>query len=160
MTKTFDFKEQLAIGAAGESLFLQFNPDLTRLDGKKGDFVGFSGRKIELKTESRTTKETANFFIERYRNDVSCAAGGPWQAKEHEVYYLVYMFADGVVYWLKVAELIEWLEAHEKDYKKHRIPNKGWAAIGWLVPRASVEHLIIKKSNLKDSADARLSNRN
>src|SRR5271166_4008141 len=146
---------QLAIGAAGEELFLKFNPDLTRLDGKKGDFMGFSKRKIELKTESRTTKETDNFFVERYRNDVNMTPGGPWQADEHGDYYIVYMFGDGIVYWFRVADLVEWLDAHEKDYKKHRIPNKGWAAIGWLVPRASVEHLIIKKSNLNDSATCR-----
>ena len=155
MTKTWDMATQLAIGAAGEELFLKFNPDLIRLDGKKGDFMGFSKRKIELKTESRTTKETDNFFVERYRNDVNMTPGGPWQADEHGVYYIVYMFGDGIVYWFRVADLVEWLDAHEKDYKKHRIPNKGWAAIGWLVPRASVEHLIIKKSNLNDSATCR-----
>jgi hypothetical protein len=152
LTKTWDMATQLAIGSAGEALFLKFNPDLVRLDGRKGDFVGFSKRKIELKTESRTTKETPNLFIERYRNDILCTPGGPWQALEHKVYYIVYMYADGVVYWFKVAEMVEWLEAHENNYKKHRIPNKGWASIGWLVPRASVEHLIIKKSNLNDSA--------
>lgn len=148
--KIFDFKEQLKIGEKGEELFLSYYPDLTRLDGRKGDFIGYSKRKIELKCDSRTTRDTPNFFIERLSNIEKQSPGGPWQSLASQVHYFVYLFADGVIYWLETAAFIEHLEKHENSYAKRVIKNKGWSAIGYLVPRASVEHLIIKKENLSE----------
>lgn len=148
--KTFDFQEQLAKGNAGEIKFLKAYPDLTRLDGRKGDFIGFSKHKIELKTDSRSTKDSPNIFIERIRNESTGAMGGPFQAKEHEVHYFVYLFSDGIIYWFETEELVVHLEAHQADYAVRRIFNKGWTAVGWLVSRASLEHLIIKKENINE----------
>lgn len=145
--RTFDFKEQLAKGEKGEEKFLSAYPDLTRLDGRKGDFVGFSGRKIELKTDSRSTRDSPNFFMERYRNDEE-QPGGPWQSQASAIYYFVYLFADGIIYWFETAALVNYLEEHKTEYKTRRIFNKGWTAVGWLVPRASLESLIIKKENI------------
>jgi hypothetical protein len=153
-TKVWDMKTQVAIGEKGEELFLRYYPDLTRLDGRKGDFIGFSGRKIELKTDSRTTRDTLNFFMERIRNESTGLPGGPWQSAASEVYYFVYLFADGIIYWFETAALVSHLEAHEAKYKVHRIFNKGWTAVGWLVPRESLEELIVKKERLYERKES------
>jgi|SRR5271165_295292 len=149
MSKTFDFKEQLEVGNAGEELFLKFYTDIRRLDGRKGDFIGKSGRKIELKTDSRTTGETKNFFIEQYR-DEQLNPGGPFQSLQHEVYYFTYMFADGIIYWFETAALVAHIEKHAEKYQQRTIQNKGWSAMGYLVPRASLEDLIIKKERINE----------
>jgi hypothetical protein len=146
--KQFDFKTQLTKGEAGETLFLKYHPDLTRLDGRKGDFIGFTKRKIELKTDSRSTRETANFFMEYTRNESTGAPGGPWQSAASKVHYFVYLFSDGFIYWFETTALVAHLEAHKEKYKTRRIFNKGWTAVGWLVPRASLEEVIIKKENM------------
>lgn len=147
MSKVYDMQEQLKKGKAGEDLFLSFYPDLKRLDGRKGDFIGHTNRKIELKTDSYTTAKTANFFMERYRDEDN-SPGGPWQAASHDCYYFVYLFADGIIYWFRTTELIEHLEANKGKYEERRIQNKGWAATGLLVPRWSTEAVIIRKERL------------
>lgn len=147
MSKVFDMQTQLAIGKKGEELFLSFYKDLKPTDGRRGDFIGFTGRKIELKTESRTTQETPNFFIEVIRNNKG-DKGGPYQALEHGAYYIVYLFACGTVYWFRVQELIDHLEANMAKYERRTIYNKGWKAEGILVPRASTEPVIIRKERL------------
>lgn len=148
MSKQFGFQEQLAKGQKGEELFLKYHPDLTRLDGRKGDFIGFSQKKIELKTDSRSTTDSPNFFMERIRNETTGAPGGPWQSAESKIHYFVYLFSDGTIYWFETAALVAHLEEHEKSYKTRRIFNRGWTAVGWLVPRASLEALIVKKENM------------
>lgn len=148
--KVYDFKEQLAKGNAGELKFLAAYPDLTRLDGRKGDFIGFSGRTIELKTDSRTTRESPNFFMEYCRNEATQAPGGPWQALDNEVFYFVYLFKDGIIYWFETEALVKCLTSRRNDYQTRKIFNKGWTATGFLVPRASLEALIIKKENIDE----------
>lgn len=150
MVKQFDMKEQLAKGEAGEELFLKYHPDLTRLDGRKGDFIGFTQRKIELKTDSRTVRDSPNFFMEHIRNEESGAPGGPWQSAASQVYYFVYLFACGTTYWFETSALVSHLESHQSEYKTRRIFNRGWTATGFLVPRASLEALIIKKENIHE----------
>lgn len=148
MNKVFDMKTQLNIGQKGEELFLHFYSDLKRLDGKKGDFVGMTGRVIELKTESRNTTDTANFFIEKIRNEETGLLGGPWQALEHGAYYFVVQFADGIVYWYRTQELVDWLVKNELQFKTRRIVNRGWSAVGLLVPRYLTEPILIRKERI------------
>lgn len=148
MSKQFEFKAQLAKGQAGEELFLKYHPDLTRLDGKKGDFIGFTQRKIELKTDSRTVLDTPNFFMEHIRNETTGQPGGPWQSAQSSVHYFVYLFACGTIYWFETAALVAFLDETLSTYKTRRIFNRGWTAVGLLVPRASLEALIIKKENI------------
>lgn len=150
MSKIYDMKTQLALGSAGEELFLAAYPDLVRLDGKRGDFIGKTQRKIELKTESRKTTETINFFIEKIRNEEKGTAGGPFQSLEHGTYYTVYMFADGYVYWFRTQELVDFINKTELQYETRRIINKGWSALGLLVPRYLTESIIIKKEKLDE----------
>lgn len=147
MSKVFDMQEQLKKGKDGEDLFLSFYPDLKRLDGRKGDFIGHTERKIELKTDSYTTTKTENFFIERWRDEKG-NPGGPWQAAANDCYYFVYLFSDGIIYWFRTSELLVHLQANLSTYETRRIQNKGWAAEGYLVPRMSTEPVIIRKERL------------
>lgn len=159
MSKTFDFQKQLSIGKKGEELFLKRYPDLTPTDGRKGDFIGYSKRVIELKTDSYDMNKTPNFFMERWSNIENEKPGGVWQSAGHGAYYYCYLFEKhGVIYWFEVKALLEHLEANEKLYKKMRINNKGWLTEGWLVPRATLEALIILKENVIPLQDRELKN--
>ena len=62
----YTFKDSLAQGTAGELRFLAMFPLLQMTDGRKADFILPNGRKADLKTESRSTAQTANFAIELY----------------------------------------------------------------------------------------------
>lgn len=155
----FDFQAQLKVGKRGEELFLKRYPDLTATDGRKGDFVGYSKRIIELKTDSYDMAKTANFFMERWSNVESQKPGGPFQSQGHGAYYYCYLFEkSGTVYWFEVDKLVAHLEANESAYKKMRIMNKGWITEGWLVPRASLEALMILKENVIPLKDRELKN--
>lgn len=157
--KTFDFQKQLKVGKRGEELFLKRYPDLKPTDGREGDFIGYSRRVIELKTDSYDMSKTPNFFMEYIRNIESGAPGGPFQAKEHGAYYFCYLFEkSGTVYWFEVDALVKHIEKNKDAYKKMRVQNKGWAAMGYLVPRASLEHLIILKENVISLKDRELRN--
>jgi hypothetical protein len=144
MTKVFSFGKQLAIGQAGEARFYNHYIGLAQLDGKKGDFVNARGDVIEVKSDSYTTDKTANFFMEKVRNVATGKPGGPFQAKEHGAKYFVYSFASGECYWMDVNALVSHLEANPDGYETRRIENRGWAAEGYLVPRDSIQPLILK----------------
>lgn len=145
MSKLFDFKTQLAVGDLGEQTFARHYPKATRLDGRKGDFELPDGRKVELKTDSYSPDRTPNFFMERYSSFEKKSPGGPWQAKLHGVELFVYGFAsDSFRYWFETNKLVEWLEANEPSYRPMMVRNKGWQALGLLVPRASLKHLEIE----------------
>lgn len=150
MKKVFDFDKQLKSGKAGETLFLKAHPDIKPLDGFRGDFIGQTGRKIELKTESRAST-TPNIFFERYSNIVTKSAGGPFQALEHGAHYYVQMFSDGVCLWFIAKQLVEFLEKAEKEarYWMHNIRNKGWTGGGYAVPQSDVAHLVELRERLK-----------
>ena len=134
------------MGEKGELAFLKKYPDIVRTSGRKGDFIGFTKKLIELKTDTRSIDATPNFFIERFSSLAREAPGGPWQSSEHGVYYFVYLFVkEGVIYWFELDKLLQHLEANEKEYQKRYIRNVAWTALGYLVPRSSLEHLIVKK---------------
>ena len=149
MTKTFDFDDQLKAGHKGEELFLANHPDLTRTDGRRGDFIGKTGKLIELKTESRAST-TANLFCERYSNVHKKSAGGVWQAAEHGAFYLAHLFmGDKVCFWFQVQALKEFLEANEGKWKLHWVRNKGWHGAGYAVPQTELAHLVELREILK-----------
>lgn len=155
--KIFDFQKQLSIGKRGEELFLKRYPDLTPTDGRKGDFIGYSKRIIELKTDSYDMNKTPNFFMERFRDVDTEKPGGPWQALENNAYYFCYLFENqGYIYWFEVKALVAYLESKEAKFQKRYIRNKGWAAMGYLVTRAEVEHICILKENLIPLAEREL----
>ena len=70
------------------------------------------------------------------------------------MFYFVYLFADGCIYWFETAPLIEYLEANLNRYKSRTIYNKGWTALGYLVPRSDLEPLIKKKEFLFERESA------
>lgn len=147
--KTFNFQTQLAIGKEGEALFLSKYPDLQQTDGRKGDFVGKSGRKIELKIDTYSMEKTGNFFIERFSDLGKEKPGGPFQSEGHDVYYFCYLFVkQGFIYWFELKPLLEFLRKNEASYEKRYIKNRGWTTLGYLVPRSSLEHLIVLKENV------------
>lgn len=149
MSKTFDFKDQLATGHKGEELFLRNHPDITRTDGRRGDFIGSTGRLIELKTESRPST-TKNMFVERYSNFDTKKPGGPWQAAEHGAHYLVQLFTpDKVCLWFPVQGLIDFMETNEDKWRLHLVRNKGWRGGGYAVPQTDLKHLVELREELK-----------
>ena len=150
MTKTFDFAEQLKSGNKGEELFLKTHPDIIRLDGRRGDFMGNTGRKIELKTESRPST-SPNIFLERYSSIETKNPGGCWQALEHDAHYLVYLFGDWVAWWFPVKPLVKFMDLYliEKTPFMHVIRNKGWSGGGYAVPKKDLRHLIELEEVLK-----------
>lgn len=150
--KTFDFTEQLKIGNTGEVAFAARYPNLTKLDGRKGDFITPTGRVVEVKSDNYSSNLTPNFFMERWSSTIEKKPGGPWQSSLHGCHYFVYLFIkEGLVYWFKLEELVPWLNEHEKEFQKRSVRNKGWTAEGWLVPRSELEHLMVKKDLLVDS---------
>jgi hypothetical protein len=111
MHKVFDFREQLSIGQKGETLFHSYYPELTRTNGRVGDFISPDGYIIELKCDSYSG--SPNYFIERYSSIEKKSPGGPYQSKEKGVTDFVYFFvAEGTIHWFNVNQLVEWLEEH------------------------------------------------
>lgn len=148
MSKVFSFDKQLAAGNKGEELFLRTHPDIKRLDGRRGDFMGETGRLIELKTESRPST-TPNMFVERYSDVDKRSPGGPWQSAGHGAFYLVQVFGDGVALWFEVTPLLLHLRRHEKTYKLHYIRNQGWCGAGYAIKQTELAHLVILREELK-----------
>jgi hypothetical protein len=148
VSRTFSFQKQLAVGAAGEARFLAHYQDVHKLDGRRGDFIGNSGRPMEIKFDSYRTDKTANFFMERYGNVEKLKDGGPWQSAEHGCHYFVYTYACGAVYWFELATLLQWLEENVERYPSRYIQNHGYRGFGYLVPRADVQHLAVKVDQL------------
>lgn len=142
--RMFSFGRQKAIGQAGEARFLAHYQDVHRLDGRGGDFVGNSGRQIELKVDSRTTEQTPNFFMERWSDVDAGKPGGPWQAKEKGLYYFVYTFASGECFWMEVKPLVRFLNRTADTYQSREILNRAWKGFGYLVPRERLSHLVVK----------------
>ncbi len=142
-----NFKHSLAIGQQGEAQLLLYMPELTKLDGRKADFINEqTGATYELKTDSYDYNKTANFFIETASDAELGKPGGPWQALEHGSTYWLYMFSrNKVLFTFKTLPLVQWLDTHPKKYPLISIPNKGWTTLGFKLPRVDVAHLYMEK---------------
>jgi len=140
---TFNFKEQLSVGGAGEEFFLSLYPKLKKADGIKYDFE-LNGKTVELKTDTYYMKNTPNFFMEKYSSVESKKLGGPWRAANDSVSYFVYMYVkDKKCFWFDSKELTEYLDVYIKEQKPRimEIENTSWTTLGYLIPRKAVEHL-------------------
>lgn len=155
-SKTFDFKEQLKVGAKGEDLFLALYPKAEKTDGIKHDFI-LNGKTIELKTDSYDMETTKNFFMEHISDikglkdsdgklgrENGVKMGGPWRALEDGVDYFVYLFQkQKKCFWFKPKPLVEFLNEHIKTLGYKVIRNKGWSSRGYAVEREKVAHLYL-----------------
>ncbi len=141
--KVFGFQDQLKIGNKGENSFVKYYKDRGAKKVKTRDFdiTIDNDKKVELKTDSYKMEKTANFFFERYRN-AEKAPGGPWQSKEKGCHYFVY---DKTFFWFDNDKLCKFLDKIIKNYEPKQIRNKGWACIGYAIPREIVKHLVIQE---------------
>ena len=150
------FKDSLAKGKTGESLFLSLFPKLKQLSGRKSDFCNpRTGLLIELKSDFYNMEHTENFFIELYSDIDRKKVGGPRQAAEHGTDLWAYLYMENsAVFFFKVSALVRWLDQNESKYKPLRIMNKGWITSGILVKRDDLKHLY-KKITFKQKSLAK-----
>lgn len=148
MKKTYSFKKQLEIGNKGEELFIKYYKDM---DAKKSsdreiDIIIKNNKKVELKTDLWKMSDTKNFFIEKVSSNINKKKGGPFIAAQNKIDYFVYFFVkDKVFFWFSVKKLCNFLKDRIEDYRECRIYNKGYYSTGYLVPRADLEKLILRK---------------
>jgi hypothetical protein len=144
MTKTFTWREQLAVGDRGEELFMQHYPEpLTVFPEHRADFRRVSdGLLIELKTDTYSLEKTENCFMERWGDATREKVGGPWRSRRDRVPVFVYYFVRHNV-WLEwnTKELCKLLERLTKKQSLIYIKNQGWLVQGYKVPIQSVLHL-------------------
>jgi hypothetical protein len=134
--KIFDFKTQMNLGDKGEQDFLKFYKDAVKHPTREHDF-DLDGKKIELKTDNYTFKDTDNFFIKD---------GSVWQSA-HCDYFVYYFINEGIFFWFDMTKFREFLEEHIKDKSYVLIRNKGWTALGYKVNRELCKDFIIKQDN-------------
>ena len=147
--KVFTFQKQLGIGSAGENLFLQRYKGSTKTDGRKSDLT-FQEKLVELKTDTYSMERTSNFFMEHYGSIEGQKIGGPWRAAQDDVHYFVYLYIEQqAFYWFESKPLVKFLDTYIKQLKPKTVRNKGYTTLGYAVPRAGVDHLVVKRDMFK-----------
>lgn len=143
--KVWDFREQLAVGSRGEELFLEYYPKkIVVYPERDGDFIEvYSGKKIELKSDSYNMDKTENFFFERYSNIETKTPGSVWQALSHNCDIFCYQFVRHNI-WFQFTDLPK-LAARLEELTAGKgliwIKNKGWVTGGFTVKRKLLEDL-------------------
>lgn len=153
----FSFKEKLAEGLQRERDFLELWGSTLGLVASTADELGFdmvhsSGRRAELKTESRKFEATPNVFIERWSSIERQTAGGAWQSTAKGVSLLYHWFPTALGYPNGVVVLFDSLPLLMRNIEKRNlvmkeIPNRaehGRAAFtggGYAVKRQSLLHI-------------------
>jgi hypothetical protein len=143
----FDFKEQMKIGDIGEREFVSKYPQINPVkpDHRIFDFDSDIGS-IELKTDNYEMSKTPNFYFEQISDLKSKKLGGPWRASKDSVDHFVYFYVrDMTFFWFNPQNLTKFLDKYILDKSFKMVKNKGWVSTGYCVPRAEVEHLLIKK---------------
>ena len=100
-----NFKNDLARGAKGEDRIASMFPKWTRSSGRKEDFVTDKGELVEVKTESRTTEQTANVALETESSPGR--PGAIQRAVNDGVSLVVYLFADGEYFVYDAVRLLQ-----------------------------------------------------
>lgn len=131
--KRANFNADLARGQKGEAAFHTLYPHLTRLSGRKADFIDEStGETYEIKTDHY---DSTNFFMERWSDVDKAKPGGPWQSAQKKITYYVYLFIkQGELYIFSVPDLVAQLEKI-KNPNARLIQNRSWVTMGYLVPK-------------------------
>lgn len=144
-SKTWDFKEQLAVGDRGEELFLANYPKkLTIHPGRDGDFIEqCSGKKIEIKTDTYNMDKSPNFFIERYSSVYDETPGSVWQALDHGCSVFCYLFVRHNT-WFQFNDLPA-LKTRLEELTDGKgliyIKNRRWVTGGYKIPREALSDL-------------------
>ena len=141
----YNFKDQLNVGADGEKFFMNLYPKLVKTSGLISDFE-YNGKGVELKTDTYAMDKTPNFFMEKLSSVDSGKIGGPWRAAQDNVDFFVYMFIkDRKCFWFRSKALVAFLDQYIVDKKPRsaNIVNTSWTAMGYLIPRTAVTHLLL-----------------
>ena len=155
---TFNFKDQLQIGNAGEATLLK-HYDVIKVEGEpRYDFVTVATNEtVELKTDTHRPK---NFFFEFISDTEKATPGGPWRANKDSVVHFVYLFInEGHVFWFETAPLVAFLDEHLAEFRQVQIKNTSWTSVGYLVPIEQVTHLACTKDSMilpKETPDGSL----
>jgi len=94
-------------------------------------FDGF----LEVKIETRTTRHTPNFAIERWSKTEQQIPGGIWSSQGK---YYAHLFADGYFFIIARLRLLPWIESQAKSFKSFSAKNPDYTTSGYLVPRQRV----------------------
>lgn len=143
----YGWKSSLAKGKAGEELFMSLQPGLTKLDGKAADYIDQDGNAWELKSDQYPMASTANIFLERWSCLDTLKPGGPFQSFGRGCKFYAYLYAmDKVAFIYPVIGLMKFVEEQEKlgKLKPVYIKNARHTTVGYKLPRAAIEHLLIK----------------
>ena len=147
MSKTWDFKEQLALGLKAQQEFMEFYHEPVVLATTLAyDFkVVSSGKKLELKADDWDHEETENFFFERWSDVHKEKPGGPWQSRKKRADVFVYLFSRNGIYYQfndikRLCKVLEQIVRREKLGLIY-IKNKGWFTAGYKIPRHMLEEL-------------------
>lgn len=134
--------KSLKAGTAGEDVIASLFPDWTRNDGRKQDFTMPDGTRVEVKTESRTTKQTPNLALETESSPGR--PGAIQRAVDDGVKLVVYLFADDKYFVYDSVKLLEFMKLHDSKYRKVKIPNKTYNTTIILIPRTHLKEEEIK----------------
>ena len=143
---SFSFREQLAIGEAGERLFIERYPrPLRKNHSHNSDLICLeTGERIELKTDTHSLQDTPNFFIERWSNMEEQKPGSLWQSRKKADVFIYYYSQDGMYWTFKdIKALIKRIEELDKKtpLPVRMVKNKSWTTSGFLVKRELIDDL-------------------
>ena len=145
--KVFSFRKQFKIGNKGESLFIKHYSDMNARKTGTRDFDIFidDNTKVELKSDSRSTLDSPNLFIERYSDLDKKTPGGVHQSFGKGTKYFVYLFLkDRTFFWYETSKLKDYIDKNEDKFEKKTIFNFGYRSLGYLVKREEVMKLQIR----------------
>lgn len=150
MPKVFNFQTQLRVGNVGEKMFLSKYKDYIKSKDLKYDFINGKNKTVELKSDSYSMEDTPNFFMEHYGNVEKQSIGGSFRAKRDNITHFVYLFIpEKTFFWFEPISLCNYIEAKMSILKPCFINNSSYSAMGYKIPRADVEFLLVKKDVIK-----------
>jgi hypothetical protein len=139
----YTFNNQLKQGNKGELFFLESYKNSVKSEIFDYDIIS-GNKKIELKSESRSLKQTPNFFVERYSNFDTKKDGGPWQANKKADFFVYLFYPDKTFFWFKTVQLLDFMNKNLKNLEQKIIRNPNYCGLGYIVPRETVKHIIWK----------------
>jgi hypothetical protein len=133
----FSFKGQLKKGQEGEERIHKLFPNWIRTDGMVEDFITGGGSSVEIKTESRTTKQTPNLALEWESSPGK--PGAIERAVNDNIDYIVYLFADNIYYAYRPKRLLAFMQKYKDKYRHVKIRNATYYTTVILIPREDLK---------------------